>query len=208
MTVGTMYDPRVLPDGLPPPIDDGAAAHLPGQTMPALALPSTSGGKVRVDLTPDGYDRLILYAYPLTGIPGVDPNPGWNEIPGARGCTPEACGFRDHASEIAALGAAIAGVSTQSTAYQCEVVQRLQLPFPLLSDGELKLTNSLRLPTFRMKLKPEHDGGGIRTLLKRLTLIVRDRTVERVFYPVFPPDRHAEEVLAFLHERRRGKAGG
>ena len=181
-----------LPGDLPVPVDDGAAAHLPGRPMPGLELASTQGGAMRVDRVPDGFSRLVLYAYPRTGRPG-DPLPdGWDEIPGARGCTPESCGFRDHAAELAALGAAVAGVSTQDTAYQAEAAKRLALPFPLLSDADLKLATALGLPTF--------EAGGL-TLIKRLTLVIRDGAVEYVFYPVFPPDRHAAEVLAWLQAR-------
>src|SRR4029453_17474034 len=138
------HDPAQLPADLPPPVDDGAADHLLCLAMPAIALPSTRGGLVRVDTVPDGFRWLIIYAYPLTGLPGVDTPAGWDEIPGARGCTPESCGFRDHAAELGAAGAAVAGVSTQSSAYQRETVERLHLSFPLLSDAQLKLTNALR----------------------------------------------------------------
>jgi peroxiredoxin len=152
---------------------------------------------MRVDTVPGGFARLIIYAYPMTGLPGVPVPDGWDEIPGARGCTPQACGFRDHATELGALGAAVAGLSTQGTAYQQEAATRLRLPFPLLSDADLELTTALRLPTFGIDLPAAYEGGGPRTLLKRITLVVRDGRVEKVFYPVFPPDRHAEEVLAW-----------
>jgi len=158
--------------------------------MPRLRLPSTDGPWFPVDRAPAGFDRLILYAYPRTGRPGEPPlTADWDAIPGARGCTPESCGFRDHAEELAGAGAAVAGVSTQDTAYQREAVERLLLPFPLLSDAHLRFAHALRLPVFR--------AGG-QTLLKRLTLIVRDGVIEKVFYPVFPPDRHAEEVLGWI----------
>ncbi len=196
----TARDPTQLPADLPRPVDDGAASHLPGTAVPPVMLPSTHGGLMRVDTVPEGSERLVVYAYPLTGLPGIDNPPGWEDIPGARGCTPESCGFRDHAAEMAAAGAAVAGLSTQSTAYQQEAAQRLRLPFPLLSDFGLQLTNALRLPVFSVDLRPEHDGGGHRTLLRRLTLVVRDGVIEKVFYPVFPPDRHAGEVLAWLRD--------
>ncbi|MGH3670680.1 MAG: peroxiredoxin [Pseudonocardiaceae bacterium] len=180
----------VLPSNLPVPHDDGAADHLPGKAVPALELPATTGGTLRVDQPPSGSGRLVLYAYSWTGEPGAEPlRADWDQIPGARGCTPEACGFRDHARELAALGAAVAGVSTQDTDYQAELAQRLSLGFPLLSDAALRLATALRLPTFEV-------AG--QTLLRRLTLIVRDGRVERVWYPVFPPDRHAEQVLDWL----------
>jgi peroxiredoxin len=185
-----IIDPEVLPEGLPEPEDDGAASHLVRRPMPALALPSTSEGRVRVDLVPEGADRLVLYAYPRTGRPGEPPlTPDWDLIPGARGCTPESCGFRDHAAELWDAGAAVAGVSTQSTDDQLEVVERLGLPFPLLSDDDLQLTHALGLPT--------HAVAG-HTLIKRLTLVVRDGRIEHVFYPVFPPDTHASNVLVWL----------
>jgi peroxiredoxin len=189
----SIHDPLELPQDLPVPVDDGAATHLNGATMPRIALPATDGSSFRVDHSPPGFDRLVLYAYPRTGRPGQPPlSPDWDRIPGARGCTPESCGFRDHAADLVAAGAAVVGVSTQDTEYQRDAVDRLRLPFPLLSDAELRLANTLRLPTFRI---------GPTALLKRLTLIVRDGVVDGVFYPVFPPDRHAEEVLAWLESQ-------
>ncbi|AVT38305.1 peroxiredoxin [Plantactinospora sp. BB1] len=183
------HNPLLLPADLPVPQDDGAADHLPGLRMPALALSATDGTEMRVDVVPPGATRLVLYAYPRTGRPGVEPPPGWDLIPGARGCTPQSCAFRDHAAELGSAGAAVAGLSTQDTGYQREAVQRLHLPFPLLSDVHLALTRALRLPTFEV--------AGV-TLLRRLTLVVRDGVVEHVFYPVFPPDRHARVVLDWL----------
>lgn len=191
------FDPTQLPADLPVPQDDGAAAHLVGLAMPPIALPSTSGEPMRVDTVPAGFSRLVIYAYPMTGLPGVTLPDGWDEIPGARGCTPESCGFRDHAAELAALGAAVAGLSTQSAGYQQEAAGRLRLPFPLLSDADLALTDALRLPTFGIDLAPDYDGGGHRLLLKRVTLVVSDGVIEKVFYPIFPPGQHAEEVLAW-----------
>ncbi|MCI0687465.1 MAG: peroxiredoxin [Sporichthyaceae bacterium] len=166
--------------------------------MPPLALPATRGGRLRVDTVPVGFDRLIVYAYPMTGLPGVDSPAGWDEIPGARGCTPESCGFRDHAAELALAGATVVGLSTQSSAYQAEAADRLGLPFPLLSDARLELAAAIGLPAFTIELDAAHDGGGVQTLLKRLTLVVRNGVVEHVFYPVFPPDRHAAEVLDWV----------
>jgi peroxiredoxin len=192
------HDPTQLPVDLPQPVDDGAADHLPGMTMPSIALPSTDGNLMRVDVVPGGFSRLVIYAYPMTGLPGVELPPGWDDIPGARGCTPESCGFRDHAAELAAAGATVAGLSTQSTAYQREATERLNLPFPVLSDSELTLTGALRLPVFSIETAEAHDGAGLKTLLKRLTIVVRDGRVEKVFYPVFPPDEHADEVLTWI----------
>lgn len=177
-----------LPADLPVPADDGAARHLQGRAMPAVELRATDGSRVRLDAL--GVGRTVLYLYPLTGRPGADLPDGWDDIPGARGCTPEACAFRDHHADLIAAGArAVFGLSTQSTAYQREVVERLHLPFAMLSDEKLALGAAMNLPTF--------DAAG-RTLYRRLTMIVLDGTVQHVFYPVFPPDRHAEQVLGWL----------
>jgi peroxiredoxin len=177
---------------IPAPVDDGAARHLPGSRLPSIALPSTDGGTVDLSALSG---RSVVYAYPRTGQPGV-PNPeGWDLIPGARGCTPQSCSFRDHAAELRTLGVHhLFGLSTQTTAYQREAAERLHLPFALLSDEALLLTRALRLPTF--------ETGGM-TLLKRVTLIIDDAVITHVFYPVFPPDRNAGEVVAWL----RGESG-
>jgi peroxiredoxin len=183
--------PSALPTGLPVPKDDGAAAHLGGLPLPDLSLPSTGGAAVPLSsLEP----LTVIYVYPMTGRPGVPLPGGWDRIPGARGCTPEACGFRDHHADLLATGATVYGLSCQSRKEQNETVSRLQLPFPLLSDERLETADGLGLPTF------EVDG---RRLFKRLTLVVRRATIEHVFYPVFPPDRHAHEVLVWLRERFR-----
>lgn len=176
-----------LPADLPVPEDDGAASHLTGLALPAIALAATSGGAVELSRLPG---RTVVYAYPRTGVPDEPKfHDGWEMIPGARGCTPESCGFRDHHEELRAAGARVFGLSTQDTAFQREAVRRLHLPFALLSDDRLALTKELRLPTFEV--------NGL-TLLKRLTLVIRDGVIEHVFYPVFPPDGHAEEVLGWL----------
>lgn len=175
-----------LPADLPVPKDDGAAMHLPGMIVPSIALPSTSGESVDLSrLT----GRTVVYCYPRTGRPDHEPPEGWDAIPGARGCTPESCSFRDHHAELTSVGARVFGLSVQDTAYQQESVTRLHLPFALLSDEELAFGVAMCLPTFEV--------AGMR-LLKRLTLIIRDSVVEHVFYPVFPPDRHAAEVVAWL----------
>lgn len=183
-----MIDPMTLPEGLPEPVDDGACDHLPGLPVPEIALPGTDGRALKLNELASL--RTIVYAYPWTGRPG-EPllAEDWDQIPGARGCTPETCGFRDHHADLAALGAGVFGLSTQSTDYQRELAERLELPFPILSDAGLEITRALRLPTF--------DVAG-QTLLKRHTLVLRDGAIERVFYPVFPPDRHAAEVLGWL----------
>ncbi len=180
------FDPTVLPADLPVPVDDGAARHLPGLRMPDVALASTAGGEVNLSLVPG---LAIVYCYPRTGRPGEDMPAGWDSIPGARGCTPESCGFRDHHAELRQLGAEVFGLSTQDPAYQRELVERLRLPFQVLSDQDLVVTKRLGLPTFEI--------AGM-TLIKRLSLVLRDGVIEHVFYPVFPPDRHADEVLAWL----------
>jgi peroxiredoxin len=184
-----MTDFMTLPDDLPVPVDDGAAAHLAGTRMPALSLPATDG--TTVDLGASLADRRVIYLYPLTGRPGTDLPAGWDAIPGARGCTPEACGFRDHYAELQATGVAeVWGLSSQTVDYQAEVVERLHLPFGMISDPQLALADALRLPTFAA---PGHDR-----LYARLTLVVRDGAIEHAFYPVFPPTTHAQEVLDWL----------
>jgi peroxiredoxin len=180
-----------LPPDLPAPEDDGAADHLPGMQVPALSLPSTRGGEVRLD---ELSGRTVLFCYPRTGQPGQELPPGWDAIPGARGCTPEACSFRDGHRQFADLGVRVVALSTQDGDYQREMAERLELPFEVLSDADLRLVHALRLPTFEAEL-----GGGDRaTLVKRLTLVIRDGVIEHVFYPVFPPDAHAAEVLDWL----------
>jgi peroxiredoxin len=179
-----------LPAGLPVPEDDGACAHLPGLRLPSLPLPTSDGRSVDLAALPG---RTVVYCYPRTGRPDQPPPDGWDAIPGARGCTPESCGFRDHYAELRACGAAVFGLSTQDTVYQQEAAERLHLPFPLLSDAGLAFATALQLPSF------EVEGM---TLIKRLTLVLREGSVEHVFYPVFPPDSHAEEVLAWLAARQ------
>jgi len=176
-----------LPAGLPVPTDDGAAAHLTGLKLPSIALSATTSGAV--DLSAQ-HGRTVVFAYPRTGKPGEAPlTPDWDMIPGARGCTPHTCGFRDLFGEFQALKCAVYGLSTQDTAYQREMAERLHVPFPVLSDSKLELTRALRLPTFTV-------GGEI--LLKRLAWVADDGRITKVFYPVFPPDKNAEEVLAWL----------
>ena len=182
-----MHDPSYLPPDIPVPQDDGRARHLIGLKLPDVALPATAGGTVNLSKLKG---RTVLYIYPRTGVPGVDPPPGWDQIPGARGCTPQSCGFRDHFAELKALGVAqVFGLSTQDTDYQREAAERLHLPFPILSDAELKFTRALKLPTFSV--------AGM-MLLKRMALVVDDGVITKVFYPVFPPDKNATEVVAWL----------
>ena len=179
-----------LPKDLPVPQDDGACAHLSGMKLPRVTLASTGGRSVELA---QAKGRTVVYIYPRTGRPDQDLPTGWNAIPGARGCTPQSCAFRDHFEELKSAGAAqVYGLSTQDTAYQREAVERLHLPFEILSDEKLEFTRALRLPTF------EVDGM---VLIKRMALIVRDGVIEKVFYPVFPPDRNAGDVLAWLTSR-------
>ncbi|HSS63075.1 MAG TPA: peroxiredoxin [Gammaproteobacteria bacterium] len=175
-----------LPDDLPVPDDDGACDHLAGMTVPSIDLRSTSGEAVDLSKL-EG--RVVVYIYPRTGRPDQELPAGWNDIPGARGCTPQSCAFRDHHAELKSLGAQVFGLSTQTTDYQKEMLERLHLPFEVLSDGDLEFARALKLPTF------EVDGM---TLIKRTTLILRDGEIEKVFYPVFPPDESADDVIEWL----------
>jgi len=182
-------DPTILPPDLPVPTDDGAARHLTGLKLPSLVLPATDGSSVDISRLAG---RTLLYIYPRTGRPGVPPPDGWDAIPGARGCTPQTCGFRDHLAELKQLGIAnVFGLSTQDSGYQREAVERLQLPFLLLSDADLGFTRALNLPTFVV--------AGM-TLLGRMALVIDDGTIAKVFYPVFPPDKNAEEVIGWLRQ--------
>ncbi len=184
-----------LPTDLPAPQDDGACDHLRDMMLPAISLQATSGA--RVDLTQQGAPWVVVYCYPRTGCPGQELPGGaeaWNAIPGARGCSPQSCAYRDHYAELQALGANVYGLSTQDSDYQKEAAERLELPFPLLSDAQLSFAQALRLPTFRF--------AGL-DLIKRLTLIIRAGRIEEVFYPVFPSDSDATHVLAWLSAHQK-----
>lgn len=178
-----------LPADLPVPEDDGAADHLPNTRLPSVPLASTDGEQVDL-ATLSG--TTVVYCYPMTGRPDRELPDGWDEIPGARGCTPQSCSFRDHHAQLRELGARVFGLSTQSTAYQKEAAERLRLPYPLLSDEGLAFADAVGLPTFEA-------GGAV--LTKRLTMILEDGVVEKVFYPVFPPDEDAERVVGWLSDR-------
>jgi peroxiredoxin len=178
-----------LPANLPRPVDDGKADHLENMVVPRISLPSTAGRMV--DLSGFNAPRTVIYCYPMTGVPGKPLPLGWDMIPGARGCTPQTCGFRDHYKDLSQLEAEVFGLSTQTTEYQREMAERLHVPFEILSDSEFKLCDALRLPTF------EVDGM---RLVKRLTLIVRGGRIEHVFYPVFPPNESADQVLRWLRD--------
>jgi peroxiredoxin len=195
------HNPNILPPNIPVPQDDGAAAHLAGKKLPDLALPATQNAQsaAQVNLsTLKG--RTVLYVYPRTGVPGVDLPPGWNDIPGARGCTPQSCAFRDHYAELRTLGVEhLFGLSTQDTDYQREAVARLHLPFAILSDEKLAFARALKLPTFEVV--------GM-TLLKRMALVIDDGVVTKAFYPVFPPDKSAETVRDWLRGSHEGPTRG
>jgi peroxiredoxin len=186
----TTRDLTRLPPDLPVPQDDGGADHLVGMRVPDITLRATSGRDVEISDLARG--KLVLFAYPRTGRPDEPAPPGWDLIPGARGCTPQACAFRDLHAEFRALGYAVRGLSSNSPAHQREFVERMHVPFDLWSDEALRLTRAMRLPTF------EHAGA---TLLKRLALVAEDGVVRKAFYPVFPPDRNAETVLSWLRDR-------
>ncbi len=187
----TPHDPTVLPTDIPVPQDDGAARHLAGLKLPSVPLLATNGAQVDLSrLT----GRTVVYIYPRTGVPGQPLPDGWDAIPGARGCTPQSCAFRDHFAELQELGVAqLYGLSTQDSDYQREAADRLRLPFPILSDAALKLAHAIKLPTFA--------AAGM-TLLKRMALVIEDGVVAKVFYPVYPPDKNAEEVIAWLRTPR------
>jgi peroxiredoxin len=184
------HDPYTLPADLPVPVDDGACDQLVGRPLPDLKLRSTVGDAVRLS---DLESTVVFYVYPRTGVPGGEPLPGWDDVPGARGCTPQSCAFRDHHAELQALGADVFGVSGQPTVYQREFADRAHLPYPLLSDRNFELEARLGLPTFDL------DG---QRFYKRVTFITRRATIEKVFYPVFPPDANAAEVVAWLRAHR------
>ncbi|WP_433875307.1 peroxiredoxin [Sinomonas atrocyanea] len=184
-----MDDYTALPASLPVPEDDGRADHLPGMLLPPLELPASDGS--RVSISELGAGRTVIYLYPLTGQPGADLPEGWDAIPGARGCSTEACSFRDHFEDLRRAGVdSVFGLSSQDPSYQAEVVERLHLPFVMLSDERLQLADSLKLPTF--------SAPGHPRLYSRLTLVVLDGRIEHVFYPVFPPNTHAQEVVDWL----------
>ena len=183
----SVHDPGKLPADLPAPEDDGAARHLTGLKLPTLALTATDGSEVDLSALTG---RIVVYAYPRTGRPGQDPPDGWDAIPGARGCTPQSCSFRDHFAELQRAGVDhLFGLSTQNTEYQREAAERLHLPFPILSDAKLAFAREIRLPSFEV--------AGM-TLLKRMVLVIEDGMIVKLFYPVFPPDRSADEVVAWL----------
>nr|WP_084407048.1 GNAT family N-acetyltransferase [Pedobacter panaciterrae] len=179
-------DLKELPEDLMPPVNDGACSHLPGVIIPNLSLWTTEGKKV---LLSNLQGLLVIYCYPMTGAPGIVLPEGWDAIPGARGCTPQACSFRDHYSQLRELNAAVYGISTQSTEILKKEKARIHLPFELISDQDLCFAKALKLPVF------EVQGT---SYLKRVTLIFSEGKIIKYFYPVFPPDRNGEEVLKFL----------
>ncbi len=184
-------DPFALPKDLPVPKDDGACRHLQGTRLPSVSLRSTTGGTV--DLS-EIAGTVVIFCYPRTGRPGQKLPDGWDAIPGARGCTPQTCAFRDQYQEIRACGAEVFGLSTQTTEYQKELVSRLHVPFSVLSDETLEFAAALRLPTFT---------AAAMEMIKRLTLIATDGVIKKVFYPIFPPHKNAGDVLAWLQAAGR-----
>ena len=183
------HDVYTLPPDLPVPEDDGAADHLLGTMLPQLTLDSSQGAVALREL---GRELLVLYIYPRTGRPGRPTPAGWDAVPGARGCTPESCGFRDHADELGELGALVVGLSAQTLDDQLQFAERNQIPYPVVADPDLRLGKALRLPTF------EFEGA---TLYKRITLFVQACAIAKVFYPVVPPHKAADEVIAWLEAR-------
>jgi len=183
-----MQDFTELPKDLPVPTDDGACDHLPGLMLPSMDLSSTSGRIINPATLPG---RVVIYCYPMTGRPGVPLPVGWDQIPGARGCTPQSCAFRDRYRELKAMNVQVFGLSTQTTDYQREAAERLHLPFELLSDSSLQFAEALRLPTFEIEGK---------RLLKRVTLIADDGKIIKHFYPIFPPDSNAGAVVSWLQK--------
>ena len=182
-----------LPDNLPVPIDDGACDHLVGMTLPNLALKTTNGDTINLS---ELKGTAVVYCYPMTGQPGVALPEGWDNIPGARGCTPQSCAFRDHHTELAELNTHVFGMSTQTTEYQQEMAQRLHLPFPVISDCDLEFCSAMNLPTFEVEGK---------ILMKRVTLIIDDATIVATHYPIFPSDSDPAWVIEFLSSERDKK---
>lgn len=175
-----------LPNDLPAPIDDGAANHLTVLFLPDIGLSATNGELIQINKL---QGRYVIYIYPMTGQPNIALPDGWDSIPGARGCTPQSCSFRDHADELEKLNTKIFGLSSQTTEYQLEAKSRLHLPFELLSDASLELKESLKLPTFYV---------GSLELYKRLTMIIENNRIIKTFYPVFPPDKNVDDVIEWL----------
>jgi peroxiredoxin len=190
-------NPYLLPADLPVPADDLACDHLRGMRIPSVSLKTTTGESVNIaeiSATP-----TVFFFYPETGRPGAPIPKDWNQIPGARGCTPQSCGFRDQYREFKELGFEVFGVSAQSLDEQIDFAKRNNLPYELLNDSDFRLTNALRLPTFKFESK---------TFIKRLALVVKDRSIERVFYPVFPADKNAETVLNYLRGKSQQQLSG
>ncbi len=177
-----------LPDDLPVPADDGACDHLEGTPLPSLLLKTSSGNSV--DLSEEK-GVVVIFFYPMIGSPDSPPMEDWNDIPGARGCTPQTCSYRDSYQQLTELGAKVFGTSSQAFEEQSEAAVRLELPFQLLNDSAFQLTESLKLPTF------EYQGV---KMIKRLTLVVVDGVIRKVFYPVFPPNENVNHVIAWLNE--------
>ena len=185
-----MSDYTELPPNLPVPQDNGASSHLLGKSLPNIILRSTSGKRVNMSHV---RGQAVFFCYPMTGQPGVKLPDGWDSIPGARGCTPQSCSFRDRYQELQAFNTQVYGISTQKSSTQLEAVERLHLPYELLSDADFKLTTSLQLPTFEVEN---------RRFIKRLTLIVRGSEIVKVFYPIFPPEKNVMDVVEWLKQEQ------
>jgi peroxiredoxin len=193
-----MNDFASLPPDLPVPEDDGAADHLPGAELPSVSLPIAGGGQFDFRGS-EAAGTLVAFVYPRTGTPGRKLPPGWDDIPGARGCTPQTCAFRDRHAALAGLDATVVGISAMDPGEQAAFAEREGIPYPLLNDGPLALRDQLGLPTF--------DVHGM-VLYRRLTFVARGGRIEKVFYPVFPPDRNAADVEAWLRAASRGPHAG
>jgi peroxiredoxin len=185
---------HALPPDLPGPEDDGAADRLPGAQVPSIVLPATDGRRVDLAAAAAGDGFLVVYVYPQTGVPGRPPPSDWDSIPGARGCTPQSCAFRDSAGELTELGASVFGLSAQPLAEQREFTARERLPYPLLNDSGFRMAEEPGLPTF--------ETGAVR-YYRRLTFIARRDKIAKVFYPVFPPQDNAADVIAWLRSCHR-----
>ncbi|VAW52529.1 Alkyl hydroperoxide reductase subunit C-like protein [hydrothermal vent metagenome] len=183
-----MKDLYQLPEGLPVPVDDGACNHLEGAPFPSMLITVTP--HATYDFSKEKGINIIFF-YPMIGHPDSLPMTGWNEIPGARGCTPQALSYKNYFRQITKLGVRLFGASSQALKEQNDAIDRLKLPFELINDSSFLLSNALKLPTFQFnEIK----------MIKRLTLVVVDGVIKKVFYPVFPPNKNVDDVIVWLKE--------